>query len=67
MVINPGEGQLDLFGSYNIYDVQLGSTHYSGSGSAYYERWYVTSSQSGAETLNKMQPTMILNYIIKAA
>jgi microcystin-dependent protein len=68
MVINPGEGQLDLFGSYNIYDIQVGSAHYSGSGSGVpYERWYVTSSQSGAESLNKMQPTMILNYIIKAS
>jgi len=66
MIINPGEGQLDLFGSYNIYDVQLGAAQYTSSGGGnYYERWYVTSSQSGAETLNKMQPTMILNYIIK--
>jgi microcystin-dependent protein len=48
MVINPGDGGLDLFGSYNIYDVQYGSVHYSGSGGAYYERWYVTSSGNSA-------------------
>ena len=65
MVINPAEPQLDLFGSYNIYDIQTGSGHYSGSGTVAYERYYVTSSSSGAESLNKMQPTMILNYIIK--
>ena len=48
MVINPGEPGLDLFGSYNIYDVQYGSTHFSGSGATYYERWYVTSSGNSA-------------------
>jgi hypothetical protein len=66
MVINPGEPQLDLFGSYNIYDIQTGSVYYGGSGSGVpYERWYVTSSSNGAETLNNMPPTMVLNYIIK--
>ena len=67
MVISPAEPQLDLFGSYNFYDIQTGSGHYSGSGTVAYERFYVTSSSNGAESLNKMQPTMILNYIIKAS
>ena len=65
MIINPGDPMLDLFGSYNIYDVQVGSVHYSGSGTAAVERWYVTSTSNGAQSLTNMQPTILLNYIIK--
>lgn len=48
MVINPGDGQLDLFGSYNIYDVQYANAVFVGAGGNYYERWYVTSSGNSA-------------------
>jgi microcystin-dependent protein len=48
MSINPGDGGLDLFGSYNIYDVQYGTVSYLGGAGNYYERWYVTSSGNSA-------------------
>jgi microcystin-dependent protein len=46
MSINPGDGQLDVLGSYNIYDIQTSTAiRYEGTtGTAAYERWYVTSS-----------------------
>ena len=67
MHINPGDGMLDLVGSYNINDVTTGSVYYGGSGTAAVERWIVTSSSNSTQTLSNMQPTMVLNYIIKAS
>jgi microcystin-dependent protein len=50
MSINPGDGQLDVLGSYNIYDIQTSTAiRYEGAtGTAAYERWYVTSSGNSA-------------------
>ena len=68
LTINPGEGQLDALGSYNLYDIQTTSMgRFEGAtGTTAYERWYVTSSANGSESLNNTQPTIMLNYIIKA-
>lgn len=76
MHINPGDGMLDLIGSYNINDVTTGSVYYGGSGTAAVERWIVTSGgnsggavspgnnpQTGAS--QNLPPTIVLNYIIK--
>lgn len=65
MIINPSSGLMDGLGSYNIYDIQTGSGQYAGSGTVAYERWYVTSSSNGSQSLTNMQPTILLNYIIK--
>jgi microcystin-dependent protein len=68
-VYNPSHSTLDAVGSYN-YNSVVSATQatMSASISDLVERYYVTSSnQSTKGTSQNVQPTMVMNYIIKAS